>query len=212
MVRPSTRITVLASLCLLVVGTASSLGSGVAVANPNTKEGCGRENGATRNMVLMTQLRHQGISGTDSVSTIDSLSSGRCQNERRTNSCVINIGNTQRVGAKVQSTTSIDCNDPVPLIHVQSWVTRSDADFVVQSVRSDSSTCRDARHCAATAKLDWKDNPNDWWHGWGNGRVEYDNQGGQQDKCQFKGSRTAFGVTGLFRSEECRQHNRCTAL
>ena len=214
MVRPSIRITVLASLCLLVVGTASSLGSGVALANSEAKakDGCDRKQARTQDVMLTVQRTHQGIPSTDSVSTIDSISSGKCQNERRNNACVIVVANTGKVGGQVLSTTSIDCNDPVPLIHVESWVTRSDSNFVVQSVDADFDTCHDARHCHATASLDFKDFPNDQWHGWGRGRVEYDNRGGREDKCQFRGNRSAFGVTGLFRSEQCRQHNRCRAL
>ena len=200
MLRRSTRITILASLCLLVLGASSSLGG---VASANSKDGCEREHEEAQQAALTAQL----------IDLRRSVSVGtRCENEQGSNACIINIGNTQRVGGKVQSTTSITCNRDVPLIHVQSWVTRTKADGTVADVDSDSSTCLSENHCDATASLDWVSAPNDLWHGWGMGRVEYDNQGEQQDKCQFRGGLSYFGQSGLFRSNECRKHNRCMAV
>jgi hypothetical protein len=214
MVRPSTRIAVLATLCLLVVGTASSLGSDVALANSkaNAKDGCDRKQGETQGVVLTVQRTHQGIPSIDSVSTIDSFSSGKCQNDGNTNACILNVGNTHKDGGRVKATTSISCKERADFIHVEAWVSRRNADGVIVAQAANQNGCVLAKSCSVTASLDWKDFPNDQWHGWGKGRVEYDNQGAEEDKCQFRGSFTAFGVTGLFRSEECRQHNRCRAL
>jgi hypothetical protein len=122
--------------------------------------------------------------------------------------CTLDVSNTQRSGDEVFAVVSIACTERVPTIHVKGFVSRTDGNGNFHMGDIKQKTCTAANHCNVTPTKNWVDGPNDLWHAWGDGWVEFTQS--SDSRCKYEGNYLIVGFGVWLRSEQCRQHGKCT--
>jgi hypothetical protein len=118
--------------------------------------------------------------------------------------CTLDVSNTFKEAGYVKAIVSIACNDVVDSIHVQGHVTRTTQAGKVFLSPLASKICIAKRYCQVVPRLEWVAAPNDLWHAWGKGWVQFTPN--PESKCHIRGRWIVFGVAGYFRSDRCNEH------